>query len=156
MSIKTEISTDPTVCAREITFSPPLGVFCWSFCPLSRDPALSLRDPPRSRRDSAYSLRDLVEIRGNLVQFSLISSRSDQISVDLAQSQPNMVVSGENLTWFRNFQLRPRTDRYPRKSDHPNRFRSPVGGGSRNERPELIGAVPGWAQTQPRPTRGQA
>ena len=104
----------------------------------------------RSHRDSAYSLRDLAEIRRNLVQFGLISSRSDQISADSAQSQSNLVVSGENLTWFRNFQLRPRTDRYPTKSDHPNRFRSPVGGGSRNERPELIGSVRGWAQTRPR------
>ena len=41
-------------------------------------------------------------------------------------------------------------------SNHPNQLPSPVGGESRNERPELIRSIPGWAQTQLGLTRVQA
>jgi len=92
----------------------------------------------RSRQDLARSHRNLARsqhIRPDLVQIWWISIESGvvlQIST-LTENQP---VSGE----VRPSELTPLL----------------VGGGSKNGRPEVIGSVLGWAQTRPRPTRGQA
>ena len=86
--------------------------------------------------------QDLIEIRLDLNISSSIWYRSDGFQQILAK--------------FCNFQPLSRTDRSEGRSDHPNRPFSPVSGESRNGRFEVIGSVLGWAQTQPKPTRGQA
>ena len=90
---------------------------------------------------------DLVEIRRDLIEIRLDLSISDLIWYRSSGFQ-------QIPTKFCNFQPRPRTDQSPGRSDHPNRPLSLVGGRSRNGRPEVIGLVPGWAQTRLRPTYG--
>ena len=71
--------------------SPPMGVFRRRFSPISRDLALSLRDPSRShwdptrsRRDSTWSLQATeISLRFSEIssRLGLISSRSAEISL---------------------------------------------------------------------------
>ena len=89
-----------------------------------------------------------------------------EIRRDLVEIWPNLSISGpiwyrssgfhQIPTQFCNIQPRSRTDWSQGRFDHPNRPLLPVGGGSRNGRPGVIWLVPGWAQTRPGPTCGQA
>ena len=74
----------------------------------------------------------------DLVDFSKIRWISVEFDVILQISTPtkNRPVSGE--VWLSESNL------------------LPIDGRSRNGRLEVIESVPGWAQTQPEPTRGQA
>ena len=98
--------------------------------------------------------RDLFKIRPNLVEI-----RQDlfKISSDLAKTRDLGEIRRrflQNLMRFTQFE----TDRYPTgeplTSNHPNHCHRRVGSGFRFRRLDLVGSIPGWAQTRPGLTRG--
>ena len=136
----------------ETDFQPTRPYTDWKaliFCPIWGDPFEFRRDLVEIRPDLFEICRDLIEIRPDLAEISLISSRSAEITPRSGQVSPDLAAFGK----IRQFFSQPETDRGPIctrwKSDHPNRLRSPVGGGSVHEKPEVIGSVLGWAQTRP-------
>ena len=99
---------------------------------------------PRSHQDPAISHRnrlDLFKIRRDLVKVRLGLA----ISSDFWQNPADIHTT-------RN---RPRTNLNLAKIQPPKPTPFTVGNGSKNGKPEMIGSVPGWAQTRPGLTRGQ-
>ena len=133
LRLRNRYLTDPTVSNRKIAhflsdlLRSDLNLKCQARS--RRDLAWSLRDMPRSHWDSAISRQDRPDL------FKILS-RSGQVSLD-------SVTFGKIQQIF----AQPETDRGPiwtrRKSDHPNWLRSPIGGGSKHGKPEVIGSVPG-------------
>ena len=140
-------STDPTGKHTRKAFSVDWSSSPVWFCLICRDPARYCRYLAWSLW-SRWDLPRSLQVRPKLVEIiqALFEIRSDPAKISGFWQK-----SGTILT----IRVRPETDRKILTSDHPNHYRRRVGGGSMFRRPEVIGSVPGWAQTRPGPTRGQ-
>ena len=122
--------------------------------PFSVRPRRLRRDLVEIRSDLLEICRDLIEIRPYLTEIGLIF----EIRRDLVKVRSGLAISGDfwqNPADIHTTRNRPRTDLNPTKIRPPKPSPFTVGGGSKNGKPEMIGSVPSWAQTQPGPTRGQ-
>ena len=98
---------------------------------------------------------DLFEIGPDLVEISLDLFEIGQAFFEIRSDPAKISKFWQKSSAILTIRARPKTDRKTSTSDHPNRCRRRIGDGSIFRRPEVIGSVPGWAQTRPGPTCGQ-